>query len=406
LNQLTILVLLLATVLPAAGQDPSCDLLAERLSSPPPLAGVLTATFCREAVAKKWIVAGDLESVQTPEDFRQLLQKRTGKNLLDIGQSMFESFESASASLPGASGWVVRDTAHYRFFVRPGSAAANDLDIIAAEAERSRAGLAGDFALESALAASEAVISTFTPPTDPAGGPRPGARRRLPLELPGGAGTLEPSRRIAVFLYPNRADAKDGRIGRNSMGSTLFGATIEGGKGRLGVAIQVLYYNLFSVAVVEHEIAHATVMLAAFDPAAIDLPLAGEKELRKAFLAGYRKLPGFLSEGVGDYGLYYAGFYKAWGLLGSPESMAASLRRGGSLPPLEGLLRGGAKMHARGHKTFSLAASTFLRYLLQTQKREAVRDWLFAGASSDELPKYFGMSAADAERAWGAWLEK
>jgi hypothetical protein len=376
---------LVAIVSPAAGEDPICDPLAERLSSATPLARSLTVTFCREAAAQKWIVARDVESVQTPADFRQLLQTRAGKDLLDIGQSMFESFEKAAASLPAASGWVVRDTEHYRIFVRPDSAAARDLDVIGAEAERSRAGIAEDFALGSALATREAVISTASRPD---------------------AGRQDPSTRVAVFLYANRADDKDGHVGRNTMGSTQFGATIEAGKGRLRASIHVLYYNLFSIAVIEHEIAHVAVMLAAFDPAAIDRPLAGEKELRTAFFAGYRQLPGFLSEGVGDYGLYYVGFYKAWGLLGPPESMAAALRRGGGLPPLGPLLHGDAKLHARGHKIFSLAVSTFLRYLLQTQKPETVRDWLFAGASSDELSRRFGMSAADAERAWGAWLDK
>jgi hypothetical protein len=375
--------LLLANIFPAAGQQPICDALAERLSSPTPLARSLTAIFCREAAAQKWIVAGDLESVQTPADFRQLLQKRAGKDLLDIGQSMFESFESAASLKVAASGWVVRDTEHYRIFVRPESAAANDLDIIAAEVERSRAGIAEAFALESALAAREAVISTASRPD---------------------AGRQEPSNRVAIFLYPNRAGDKDGHVGKNSMGSTQFGATIDEGKGRLRPSIHVLYYNLFSIAVIEHEIAHTAMMLAAFDPAAIDRPLAGEKELRKAFFAGYHKLPNFLSEGVGDYGLYYAGFYNAWGLLALPESMAAALRRQRSLPPLERLLRSDAKMHARDHKAFSLAASTFLRYLLRTQKPEMVRDWLFAGASGDEFPKRFGMSVADAERAWVAWL--
>lgn len=386
MKQTAIFVLLiLANVSSAESRQSICDALADRLSSATPLARSLTATFCREAAAQKWIVADDLESVQTPADFRQLLQKRAGKDVLDIGQSMFESFESAAASGTAAAGWVVRDTAHYRIFVRPESAAAHDLDIIAAEAERSRAGIAEAFALASPLQASEAVISIASRPD---------------------AGPQEPSNRVAVLLYPNRASDKDGHVGKNSMGSTQFGATIEAGKGRLRPSIHALYYNLFSLAVLEHEIAHAAIMLAAFDPAAVDRPLAGEKELREAFFAGYHKLPGFLSEGAGDYGLYYAGFYKAWGLLGSPESMAAALRREAALPPLERLLRGDAKMHARGHKTFSLAASTFLRYLLQTQKPEIVRDWLFAGASVDEFPRRFGMSLGEAERAWGKWLDK
>lgn len=386
MRQLSVFVIvLLAVMFPAAAEDVNCGLLAERLSPTTPLAHSLTAIFCREAAAKKWIVASDVESVRTAADFRHLLQKRAAKDVLDIGESLFESFEKSAAAVPAASGWIVRDTPHYRIFVRPESAAARDLGLIAREMEHSRTGIARDFALEPALAAREAVISTATQDA-------PGAK--------------EPSNRVAVFLYSNRADDHDKRVGKNSMGSTQFGATIDAGKGRLRPSIHVLYYNLFSIAVIEHEIAHTTVMLSAFDPSAIDVPLAGEKDLRKAFFAGYRKLPGFLSEGVGDYGLYYAGFYPAWGLLGPPESMASSLLRGGTLPPLDRLLRADAKMHARGHKSFSLAASTFLRYLLQTQKPESVRDWLFDGASTAEFQKRFGLSVSDAEKAWAAWLEK
>jgi hypothetical protein len=380
----TVMLLLLARALPAAGQDTACDPLAERLSPAAPPARALTAMLCRYAASQKWIAAGDLESAQTPADFRQLLRKRSGKDPLDIGQSMFESFERTAAAIPATPGWLVRDTPHYRLFVRPGSVAARDLDIIAAEVERSRAGIAGDFALEPALTLRERAISTPSPPD---------------------AAPQEPSTRVAILLYQNRADDKEGHVGRNSMGATQFGATIESGKGRLRTSIHVLYDNLFSIAVIEHEIAHATVMLAAFDPAAIDKPLAGENELKKAFFAGYHKIPAFLNEGVGDYGLYYAGFYRAWGLLGSPESLADGLRREGSLPPLDRLLRGDAMMHAREHKTYSLAAATFLRYLLQTQTPEAVRDWLFSGdAAADAMPKRFGMAAADVEKAWASWL--
>lgn len=378
-QNLLLVLLLLAFALPVSAEESICGSLAERLSPAAPPARVLTATLCRHAEAQKWVVAGDLESVQTPTDFRALLQKRSGRDLLDLGQSMFESFERLAIASPAGAGWTVRDTPHYRIFVRPGSAAAHDLDVIAAEAEQSRTGIAADFALEPLLAAREKVIITTTHAD---------------------AGSLEESNRVAVFLYPNREEGK-GHVGRNSMGATQFGATIVEGRGRLSPAIHVVYYNLFSLAVIEHEIAHTTVMLAAFDPTAIDAPLAGESELKKAFFAGYRKLPGFLNEGVGDYGLYYAGFYKAWGLLGTPESLAAALRRANALPPLEKLLRGDAMMHAREHKTYSLAAATFLRWLLQTQKPEAVRDWLFSAADpAAEFARRFGMTVAEAERAW------
>ena len=63
----------------------------------------------------------------------------------------------------------------------------------------------------------------------------------------------------------------------------------------------------------QHETAHLVVMLAAFDVAALDRPLDGEADLRKAFFSGYRKVPAFLNEGLADYGLYYTGFFQQWG---------------------------------------------------------------------------------------------
>lgn len=298
---------------------------------------------------------------------------------------MFDTFGREAEAIRPAAGWVVRDTEHFRFFARSDSVAVHDFEMLAAEAEKSRSGIADALGVGEMLAARERVIST--PDADD--------------------GTQhEPSSRIAVFLYANRADAGK-HAGRHSMGSTSFSATIVDGRGRLSPSVHVVYYNAFSIAVLEHEIAHTVMMLAAFDPSAIDKPLGGAKDLKKAFFDGYHALPAFVSEGVADYGLYYTGFYPAWGLLGSPESLAASLRTEGKLPALDRIVRSDAMMHAREHKAFSLAAATFLRYLAQSRSAESVRQWLLADNGSPvAFKKRFGVDLSEAERGWSGWLQR
>jgi hypothetical protein len=321
-------------------------------------------------------------SITTAAELRAALEKGSGRDLLDLGQAMFESFENASR--PASGDWILRDSEHYRFVARADSPAARDLDLIVAEAERCRGAIAGAFGIAAALSASEGVISSGDPPA--------------PL-------AAEPSRRVLVFLHAARQDDSEKRIGRHSMGSTQLAATIEDARGRLRPSIHVLYFNPFSLAVLEHEIAHVTVMLAAFDAAAIDVPLADAKGLKAAFFAGYRQLPAFVSEGIADYGLYYAGFYPAWGALGSPEALASALLTGGKLPPFAKLLRADAMMHAREHKAFSLAAATFLRFLEQKWEAEVLRGWLFEDQGSPAtFGRRFGLEVPAAELAWRRWL--
>lgn len=362
--------------------DSPCAALASRVSPGAVLASSLTTTLCSEALSRKWLSAEELPAISTAPELRAALQKGSALDLLDLGQAMFESFERASR--PASGEWILHDTEHYRFVTRAGSPAARDLDLIGAEAERSRDGIARAFGIAEAIAASERVVSS-------AGLPEP-------LKA-------EPSPRVVVFLHASRQDDSDKRIGRHSMGSTQFSATIEERRGRLGPSIHVLYFNPFSLAVLEHEIAHATVMLAAFDSAAIDVPLADEKSLKTAFFKGYRQMPAFVSEGIGDYGLYYAGFYPAWGALGSPEALAFALLTAGKLPPLEKLLRSDALMHAREHKTFSLASATFLRFLQQNRDAEALHGWLFDDQGSPgAFRQRFGIELSSAERDWRVWL--
>lgn len=349
-----------------------CDAVVSRVEAEgSALSRSLTDTVCRFAAEQQWISAADVDGIRTRGDLRALLQKRSGGDLIDAGEKMFASFERATGSTPAGQAWETRDTEHYRLFARPGSAASRDIELIGAEAERSRAGLVTAFGLDGTIKAREAVTN-----------------------------------RVAVYLYPARRDDTEKRVGRHSMGATSFGATIDdSGRGRLKPSIHILYFNPFSLAVLEHEIAHAVIMMAAFDPAAIDKPLAGETDLKKAFFSGYRPISAFVNEGFGDYGLYYAGFYAAWGLLGPPEELALSLQTQRKLPAISKLLRA-RRLDLRDHKAISLASATFLRYLLQTKGADAVRPWLLSASTADAFEKILGVTIDEAERGWSAWLRR
>lgn len=369
-------VLTICSALPLAAADTPCDVVVARIEGGgATLSRSLTDTLCRFAAEQQWISAADAETVRSRDDLRVLLRKRSGQDVIDLGSRLFASYERAAGSAAGTT-WEVRDTEHFRLFVRPASAASKDLDLIAAGVERSRAGLVEAFGLEAVVRAREALVRT-----------------KQPADIEKG----EPSNRIAVYLYPTRHDDTGKRVGPRSMGATSFGATIdEGGRGRLQPAIHILYYSPFSLAVLEHEIAHTIVMMAAFDEAAIDKPLSGEADLKKAFFAGYRPMPAFLNEGFAGYGLYYAGFYPAWGLLGLPEELALE----GKLLPLSKLVR--AK-HLDPRQ--SLISATFLRYLLQTKGADTVRPWLLsADRAIGSFQKTMGMTIEEAERGWLEWL--
>ncbi len=365
-----IVVLAICSALPLPAVDTPCDVIVARIESGgTALSRSLTGTLCTFAAKQRWIAAADADAVRTRNDLRVLLRKRSGQDVIDAGAQMFVSFERAAGNSVGTT-WQARDTDHYRLFVRPGSAAAQDLDLIAADAERSRAGLVEAFGLEPILRSREAVVRT---------------------KQPAGIEHAQPSNRIAIYLYANRQDDTDKRVGPHSMGATSFSATIdESGRGRLQPSIHVLYYNPISLSVVEHEIAHTLVMMAAFDAAAIDKPLSGAADLKRAFFAGYRPMPAFLNEGFAGYGLYYAGCYSAWGLLGSPEELAVE----GKLPPLDKLLRAN-HLDARQ----SLAAATFLRYLMNIKGAEAVRQWLLS-ADVASFQTIMGIAIDEAERGW------
>jgi hypothetical protein len=216
-----------------------------------------------------------------------------------------------------------------------------------------------------------------------------------------------PRARISVFLFPVRADAA--KTLKGTMGNMSFGATIvkeqgaEKGAGRLTARINVLYLNAFSLAVLHHEIGHAALFLGHYDPQPLAAgPLGGEADLKKAFFAGFKPIPPFLHEGVGDYVIYFQTFYKNWPLLPPPPALALSLKTTKDFIPLETLLREGARFRAQRHKAYSLEAATVIDYLLRTFGREKLRAWFLAAEadSREAFKKIYGFTVKELEEKW------
>ncbi len=301
--------------------------------------------------------------------FLSLLEKVTGRDLLDTGERMFEALEKESARAPAPPGaWTRVPVGPFTLNVRQGSAAQRDLPLIEKDVTETWARVADLLDLAEAADAS----------------------RRL----------LVGDGKIDVYLHATRAGEGKARLGHGH-GSTSLGGTIVDGKGRLSTRIDVLYLNAFSLAVLEHEVSHAVVLLASFDaPAFAKEALEDESGLKTAFLSAYRKVPAFLHEGLGDYSLYHHGLQKSWGLLPEPRRILASLRASGRTLPLEELLAGDVRFRARNHKVFSLEAAAFLEFLLTTRGKEPVRRWLFSGQANGakSFAKVFGAGIDTVER--------
>ncbi|MCX6566302.1 MAG: hypothetical protein NTW38_07770 [Candidatus Aminicenantes bacterium] len=210
---------------------------------------------------------------------------------------------------------------------------------------------------------------------------------------------------IPVRLYESREEEGASKIRKESQGSATLGATITDQAGRLTFEIDILYLNALSLSVLEHEAAHAVVLLSTFDTAALtSRPLQGESDLRKAFFAGFRKIPTFLQEGLGDWGFYYHGFHRNWGLLPSAGDLVAGLEAKGRTLPLAELLAGDIRYAARNRKAFSLEAASFIEFLLETQGREKVLRWLLTNETNaaKTFESVFGQTVTAAERNWKA----
>jgi hypothetical protein len=324
---------------------------------------------------------GELYGSQGRADFLGRLKVLTGKDILDFGNDMFRFYEERP---PGATGdpWINFTAGPFLLYIRPGSAADKDRDLISRDAADTSARIAAALDLASAFETA----------------------RRLLVPAAGSAPDV-----IPVYLHASRQGEASQRLRKQSYGSTTLGATIVDRAGRLTCRIDVFYLNALSLAVLEHEVAHAVILLASFDTALlVARELGGEAELRKAFFAGYRQIPSILQEGLGDWAFYYHGFHKNWGLLPPPEDMVKELRSEAKTLPLKELLGRGVTFRDPKYKVYSLEAASFLEYIVRTRGRDVVRRWLFSGQTdgAKTFASIFGFSIEDAEKEWLAQERK
>jgi hypothetical protein len=261
---------------PGRAAQPASDrwgAVAKRLTpSASPLALSLTTTLFQYLVEHGVVRPTALEAVATPEAFRALLETTAGKDLIDVGEEMFESFARRAEKEPAQAGeWVARTSAHYVLLARLGTRAVPDLETIAEELEDCREALIGALGLEPRLIEREQLLQAT---------------------LPEGVAGVAARGRIAVYLHPRRSDAAKGDLGSHGLGAARFGATLtEEGRVRLTGTIHAVYFNAYSLFVLQHEAAHLAVLLAAFDPSPVAGVLRGERELRAAFMKGYHAQP-------------------------------------------------------------------------------------------------------------------
>lgn len=364
------------------GGDSPRELLMKRLAAEHPAAPLfapltsLLLDYAESAVPPE--KHAEIYASESRSDLLRRLKALTGKDLLDFGVDMFGYYEKKMAPDPGAA-WIKVPAGPFRLYLRPGSPAEADRDLIARDAVETAARVASSLDMGPAFDAVRALLAD----DEDEKGAGPGL--------------------IPVYLHASRKGDGAEKIGKQSFGNASLGATIIDRRGRVTFRINVLYLNPLSLAVLEHEIAHAVVLLASFDPKELTArELAGEPDLRKAFMAGYRPVPSLLQEGLGDWAFYYHGFHAAWGLLPAPGRMVSDLRSAGKTLPLRDILAKSATFRAMNYKAYSLEAASFLEHLFRTRAKDDIKRWLLApGADAAKtFESVFGIKVADAEAAW------
>ncbi len=319
----------------------------------------------------------ELYAAKSRADFLGRVRALTGKSPIDLWPELF-AWSEAQPVAGDAAAWTELAAGPFLIQFHPGSRAEADREIIARQLMATAEAITAALGLETFFARGRAAL-------------RP--------ESPAAAGL------IPVRLFSSRREAGASKIRSGSAGSATLGATIVDGSGKLTFVIDVLYWNALSLAVLEHEAAHAVVLLSAFDTAALTAaPLKGKADLEKAFRAGFRKIPAFLLEGLGDWAYYFHGLQKAWGLLPSAHAQVEEMEAAGRTVPLADLSAGDARFATRNRKSYALQAASFLAYLLDTGGRDKVRAWLMGGSDKGVRPfdEIFGRTLAEAESGWRA----
>jgi hypothetical protein len=338
-----------------------------------------------------------LYKAQTVIELGTLFEKQFGKNIIEFGEKMFAFFEEKASTdaTPRSGEWSDWTSEHLVFFANPGSRAEADIELIKSSAEETLASLASSLAMEEELARSLKVLHSVSPEKN---------KKELIKSFPG---------KIAVYLLQAREGEAMKRISRRSQGATSFGATIldsgeEKGWGRLTAQINIFYFNAFSLAVLNHEAGHAVLFLGSFNPSSLTKnPLKGESDLKKAFFAGYTPIAPFLHEGIGDYIIYYHGFYHHWPLLPQPDRVVQSFLNSSLYIPLKRLIKEDGAFRREHHKEYSLEAASFINYLIKTYGKERLRKWFLSGKdSAGNFEKIYEQSIAEAENEWHTYIKE
>jgi hypothetical protein len=338
-----------------------------------------------------------LYKAQTVRELGTLFEKQFGKNIIEFGEKMFAFFEEKASKNKVIQNeeWSEWTSEHFVFFANPGSRAEADIELIKSSAEETLAFLAFSLAMEEELAHSLKVLHSVLPEKN---------KKEPTKSFPG---------KIAVYLHQAREGEAVKSISRRSQGATSFGATItesgeEKGWGRLTAQINIFYFNAFSLAVLNHEVGHAVLFLESFDPSSLTKnPLKGESDLKKAFFAGYTPLSPFLHEGLGDYVIYYHGFYHHWPLLPQPEKVVQSFLNSSLYIPLKRLVKEDGAFRKEHHKEYSLEAASFLSYLIQTYGEARLKKWFLSGKDSIvTFEKIFDVSIEEMEKNWLLEIKK
>lgn len=360
---------------------------AEAAVDPSAEAAALTSLLAEYLAADgQTDLAASLRSLDpSSTESRALLESAVGPKIFDFGARMFGWFEQQAASSQRGvetRPWATFESEHFLFAYRPGSVAGRDRALIASAAEDTWATVGSSFGLATAVEENGTLIANRTPD----------------------GSDHATTAKIVVTLHPFRSDDTAKRLKGPSLGTTSLGATIDDtGHGRLTTSIDVLYFNAFSLLVLHHEVAHAVMLLGTFDSGLLRAgPLQGESELRKAFLGGYRKLPAFLHEGIGDWALYNRGVYRRWGLLPPAEQLITGLQKSGEYVAIAKLADEDRRYRYAHHKVYSLEAASFLDWLLATEGKERVHAWLMSGdeKGSRAYARTFGKPLAQSEKAW------
>jgi len=316
-----------------------------------------------------------IESLQTVDELRKWCETIMGGDLIDFGEKMFHYFEEKAPPYSEANRRQF-ESEHFVFLTYAESPGDKDMPMIIDNSEKVYAAIQDIFGFREEVEKSLKTV--------------------LNKEI-------NKEQKISVYIYPSRTPEANKHL-KKTMGASSFGATIdEKGNGRLTARLNILYFNGFSLAILYHEIAHIVLLLGSFDITQLTAKtLQGESDLRNSFFAGYKKIPLFLQEGIGDYATYFCGFYSQWPLLPPFRELVLSVVSCPESIPLEILIQESALFILKNHKRYSLEAASFIRFLIEHYDKNKLKQWLLSGDKKpkENFERIFGLDLKTMEKKW------